>query len=181
MMAKDNPISGRSTRKQLLSIAAASAVAAATDATIARAGSTNDVSSSEYDPIVGSWLVAFNRPVAGYRGWGIWTFHGDGTVVSKGSEFPTNTTLHGHWRNLGGGQYAHSVVAVNVDASGNATGFTTVDTDITGQPQNISRIAVYDTNGYLTQQEEAQSTATKLPIVRRTDPTRQTLNLPQLP
>jgi hypothetical protein len=186
MMSKISSVSKRPTRRQLLSIAAAGAVAAAgANASVAHAGASSGVSPSEYDPLVGTWLAVYQRS-PGSRLWGIWTYHGDGTLVTTGSDHPTRTPSHGGWRNLGNNQYQSSVIGVNVDSSGNTTGFTTVDTDFTldssGDLQNnISRVAFYDANGILTQEVVSKATAVRYPFGRRSDPTPQTLGTPQLP
>jgi hypothetical protein len=130
-MSKISTVSKRPTRRQLLSIAAAGAVVAAgADASVAHAGASSGVSPSEYDPLVGTWLAVYQHS-PGSRLWGIWTYHGDGTLVTTGSDHPTRTPSHGGWRNLGNNQYQSSVIGVNVDSTGNTTGFTTVDTDFT--------------------------------------------------
>jgi hypothetical protein len=185
-MSRNSARSQHSTRRRLLSMAAAGALAAAAaDAPVARAGSPGGVSPSEYDPLVGTWLAVYQR-TPGSKLWGIWTYHGDGTLVTTGSDHPTRTPSHGMWRNLGNNKYQSSVIGVNVDSSGNTTGFTTVDTDFvldsSGDLQNnISRVTFYDANGNLTQEVVSKATAMRYAFGHRSDPTPQVLSTPQLP
>ncbi|HET9319521.1 MAG TPA: hypothetical protein VFO27_07090 [Bryobacteraceae bacterium] len=124
--------------------------------------------------LTGTWYATYKR-TPGDQLAGIWTFHADGTLVTTGSDHATRTPSHGYWESRGGDQYASMVVGINLDANGKFAGTTRVDTDVTldstGTIQNnISRVTVYDASGNLMSEVTSVASATKLPMIHRSDP-----------
>jgi hypothetical protein len=176
---KREPTQKRPTRRQLLSMATAGAAAAAAVSLAGADAAT--VSAGSGPTLVGSWFAVYKR-TPGDQLMGIWTYHADGTLVTTGSDHLTRTPSHGHWVSLGNNQFASTVVGINVDAAGNFAGTTEVDTDITldatGNVQNnISRVSFYDASGDLTGSVSSAATARRMPLVRRTDPVPQAMNV----
>jgi hypothetical protein len=191
-MAKSNPISRRPTRRQLLSMAAVgAATAAVAEASVARAGSSSGVSPSEYDPLVGSWLVTYGLTSGGdlvsSKQWGVWTYRGDGTLVAWANNplNPTHSTGHGHWRNLGNNKHQNSLIGVDVDPSATPNGFAKVDMDLALDPSGdlhnlLARIAFYDAGGNLTRESAGKGSAKRVDFTQRGEQVPKVLDLPQL-
>jgi hypothetical protein len=163
----------RPTRRQLLSLATAGSTAAAIAAV---ASSAPDSAAAEAnEPIVGSWLSVYHRS-SGEVLTGLLTLHADGTFVSTASDHLTRGPAHGHWMSVGNNQYAYSVLSINMDSAGDYSGMTALDGDITVDPSgqswtSISRVNYYDASGTLFRTTSSLATASRVPLLRRTDPT----------
>jgi hypothetical protein len=170
----------RPTRRQLLSLAAAGSTAAAITAVTDSGAGT--ASAQAIEPIVGSWLSVYHRS-SGEVITGLLTLHGDGTFVSTASDHLSRSPAHGHWMRLGDHQYAYSVSSLSFDSTGDYTGITALDGEITVDPSgktwtSISRVNYYDASGNLFRTTSSEATAVRLPLLRRTDPAPPTIDLP---
>jgi hypothetical protein len=160
----------RSTRRRLLALAAAGGTAAA----IVTASRSGPVLAQSNEPLVGTWISVLTRTTGDVFS-ALLTFHADGTVVNATSDHAAGTPSHGHWQSLGNGQYAYSVMRINLDANGKFAGFRAIDADITMGPTDktwtsTSRTNFYDTLGNFLNSLTSTAMANRVPLLRMTDP-----------
>jgi hypothetical protein len=176
-MAMDHQGPRRITRRGVLLTAAAGAGSAV----VATAAARGDAASAQSNnPLVGSWLCTYNRST-GEVLTGLLTFHENGTVVNSTSDHLAGGTSHGTWIDLGNGLYAYSVIRLSVDAAGNYAGTRAVDSDLTVDPSgnswtSVSRTIFYDTSGTLVRMLTSTGTASRVAVVRRTEPRPQSID-----
>jgi hypothetical protein len=162
-----NNAPGKSSRRKVLGMIAAGGIAAA-------AGSTTnpvEVSAQSLDPLVGAWMSTYHRST-GEILTGLVTFHDNGTVINSTSDHLSGGTSHGSWSSLGNGQYAYSVLRLDVDLEGNYSGIRAVDSDVTIDPSgngwtSVSQTNFYDIDGNLIRALTTMGAASRIPVVRR--------------
>jgi hypothetical protein len=159
--------SGQPTRRAALAAIAAGglAVAAASLAT------SPPASAQPAEPLIGSWMSTYHRSTGEVLA-GLVTFHDNGTVINSTSDHLTGGTSHGSWTSLGSGQYAYSVLRLDVDAEGNYSGIRTVDADVSIDPTSdnwtsVSQTNFYDIDGNLLRTLTTMGAASRIPVVRR--------------
>jgi hypothetical protein len=166
-MSDPDHLGGRPTRRAALAAIAAGGVA------IAAGSVTNStpVSAQANEPLVGSWMSIYHRST-GEVLTGLVTFHDNGTVINSTSDHLTGGTSHGSWTSLGSGQYAYSVLRLDVDTEGNYSGIRTVDSDVSFDPtsdswSSVSQTNFYDIDGNLIRTLTTMGAASRIPVVRR--------------
>jgi hypothetical protein len=170
MAGRTDGTSSRRTRRRLLALAVAGGAAAA----IAAGSQPGPAMAQASEPLIGSWMSVFTLSTGEILS-GLLTFHSDGTIVNATSDHSTGTTSHGHWQRVGDGQYAYSVMRIDVDPSGNFDGFRAIDADVTLDPTgkswtSVSRTNFYDSSGNFVRTLTSTVTAHRIPLLRQTDP-----------
>jgi hypothetical protein len=158
-------------RRRFLSLAVAGGTALAA---AAGGAPVEPAAAQAADPLVGSWMSVYHRSTGELLS-GLLTFHADGTVINATSDQLSGSTSHGHWRSLGRGEYAYSVMRIEIDPEGNFAGFRAIDADVTLDPSgsnwtSMSRTSYYDVSGALLRTLTSTATANRIPFQRRTDP-----------